>query len=265
MTAIYAVSDVHGHPDALRRVLAEAGLTDPEGRWTGADARLWFLGDYLDRGPDGIGVLDLVRTLTEQSEGAVRALLGNHEVLALGMWHFGDQPVAGEHGSLLERTLHRSPSFERTWRRNGGSATDQARLARYVEWLRELPFVAVDADHLLLHSDTVGYLDWGDAIDEINATGRALMASSDIAVWWEVWRRLTDRYAFRGESGPAIAAGMLATLGGSRIVHGHSIIADLFGGEVAETTEPRSYADGRALAIDGGLFDGGPCLLARLS
>lgn len=265
MTAIYAVSDVHGHPEALRTTLTDAGLTDNEGRWAGADARLWFLGDYLDRGPDGIGVLALIRDLVEHSDGAVQALLGNHEVLALGMWHFGDRPIGGEQGNLLERTLTRAPSFERTWRRNGGSATDQARLAPYVEWLRALPFVGLDGEHLLMHSDTIGYLDWGDSVARINDTGRALLASDDLGVWWEVWRRLTDRYAFRGPAGAAVAAGLLDTLGGRTVIHGHSVIADLFREPLEQTTGPRSYAHGRALAIDGGLFDGGPCLLARLA
>ena len=40
MTRVYAVSDVHGHPEKLKASLHEAGLTDAEGNWSGQDARL---------------------------------------------------------------------------------------------------------------------------------------------------------------------------------------------------------------------------------
>ncbi|HSA52175.1 MAG TPA: metallophosphoesterase, partial [Yinghuangia sp.] len=52
---LYVVGDVHGHLDELEAALQEQGLIDDEGRWTGGASRLWFLGDFTDRGPDGIG------------------------------------------------------------------------------------------------------------------------------------------------------------------------------------------------------------------
>src|SRR6266498_1385221 len=116
MTAVYAVSDIHGHPEKLLASLRAAGLTDAEGNWSGGDARLWFLGDFFDRGPDGIGVVDTVRRLAAQTAG-VRALLGNHEILALGMHRFGSTEVP--YDGLLPR------SFERSWVLNGGRDRDQ--------------------------------------------------------------------------------------------------------------------------------------------
>src|SRR3954469_10670181 len=120
MTAVYAVSDIHGHLEKLTAALYKAGLTDAEGNWSNQDARLWFLGDYFDRGPDGIGVLTLVRRLVEQAAagtGEVRALLGNHEILALGMRRFGDTFVP--HDGISTR------SFARSWVMNGGQDRDQ--------------------------------------------------------------------------------------------------------------------------------------------
>ncbi|MGW8566520.1 metallophosphoesterase family protein [Isoptericola sp. NPDC055881] len=258
MTKVYAVSDVHGYRDVLVRALADEGLTDADGRWAGADARLWFLGDYLDRGPDGVGVIDLVRALVDESEGAVGALLGNHEVLALGMRTFGatEVPPPGEPGR----------SFARSWGRNGGRPGDQARLTDdHVTWLRTLPMAARDAGALLVHSDTLAYLEWGRTLDDLVAAGRDRLASDDLAVWWETWRLLTSRAAFRGEDGPRAARELLDQLGGDRVVHGHSIVAEMLGRPYTDITEPLSYADGRALAVDGGIYEGGPCLVARLA
>jgi Calcineurin-like phosphoesterase len=254
----FAVSDIHGYAGKLQDSLHKAGLTDDGGDWAGADARLWFLGDYFDRGPDGIAVVDLVRKLEKQSAGAVRALIGNHEVLALGMHLFGTTEVP--HDGLLTRT------FERSWLLNGGRDGDQERITDdHVEWLRGLPVIALDGDHLLMHSDTIEYLEWGRTIDDINSTAARLLASEDIATWWEMWRLMTSRYAFRGRHGAVVAARLLDRLGGRRIVHGHSPVADLAGVEPAALTAPVLYADGRVLGIDGAVFDDGPCLVAELT
>jgi len=62
-----------------------------------------------------------------------------------------------------------------------------------------------------------------------------------------------------------IADKVLAALGGSQIVHGHSVIADQLGVHPSEVEGPCLYADGKALGVDGGVFVGGPCLVVRLS
>ncbi|MBB1160089.1 MULTISPECIES: metallophosphoesterase family protein [Amycolatopsis] len=257
--SVYVVGDVHGHRDALVDALRAEGLVDSDGKWAGVDDRLWFLGDFTDRGPDGVGVIDLVRELQEQaaeSGGSVQMLLGNHEILLLGMYHFGDRPVPSDFGPR---------SFARSWEINGGLLSDQDRLTpEHIEWLTERPLVAVDEDHLLLHSDTLEYLDWGEDLDSINATAHDILSGSNIEAWWDVWRRMTTRYAFRGPDGEENAERLLKTLGGSRIVHGHSVIADQLGIHPTQIEGPYLYAGGKALGIDGGLFVGGPCLVVKL-
>ncbi|MVA74428.1 serine/threonine protein phosphatase [Auraticoccus sp. F435] len=256
---VYAVSDVHGHVEILAEALREAGLVDPRGRWCGGRTRLWFLGDFFDRGPSGIGVLELVRRLVEESDGSVRALLGNHEILAMGMKLFGSTEVPG--GGAVPR------SFERSWTLNGGRADDQEGLTEdHLAWLMRLPVVARQDQWLLVHSDTTEYLHWGDKVATINARVAQLMSrTDDITAWWEIWRRMTTRYAFRGDDGPKVARAFLRRLGGRRIVHGHSIVADWLGVDYPEVSEPLLYADGLALGIDGGINNGGPCLLTRLA
>ncbi|WP_432881814.1 metallophosphoesterase [Kribbella sp. CA-245084] len=252
------MSDIHGHLEKLTAALQDAGLTDADGNWAGDDARLWFLGDFFDRGPDGIGVLRYVRDLIEQAPGgAIEMLLGNHEILALGMRKFGDTFVP--HDGITLR------SFERSWALNGGQDRDQELLTDdETAWLLDRPMLALDAGHLLMHSDTSEYVEWGDSLEAINAAAGAELHSDDIEVWWEIWRRMTSRYAFRGDGGPEIARIMLQHLGGHRIVHGHSIVADQLGIDPQYLTEPLLYAEGLVLGIDGGAFDGGPCLVVEL-
>ncbi|GDY30199.1 metallophosphoesterase [Gandjariella thermophila] len=256
---LFVVGDVHGHPEELTAALRHAGLLDADGGWAGGAARLVFLGDFVDRGPDGVGVIELVMRLAEtapESGGEVRALLGNHEILLLGRYFFGDTAVPDGYGPR---------SFERSWRINGGLPADQERLTdRHVDWLLDRPALALADDHLLMHSDTTAYLEWGTSIGQINAAVRDVLHGDDLAEWWECWRRLTTRYAFRGARGPEVADALLETFGGERIVHGHSVFADQVGLLPKEITEPHLYADGKVLAVDAGLFDGGPCLVVPL-
>jgi len=73
MSRILVVGDVHGHPELLTNVLRRANYA-PE------RDRLILLGDYIDRGPDARGALELVKELV--TGGAV-ALMGNHEKMLL--------------------------------------------------------------------------------------------------------------------------------------------------------------------------------------
>jgi hypothetical protein len=248
MASTYVVSDVHGHLADLRRGLARAGLVDDGGAWVGGEDDLWVLGDLMDRGPDGAGVVHFLRALATARPDRVRVLLGNHEALALGAKLFDD------------------PRFAVMWQMNGGHAADQDALDDDdVAWLRGLPAVGVHADHLLMHSDTTEYLGFGDSVEEVNATVRERLSRPDLESYWDMWARLTDRFCFAGADGEKVAESMLSTYGGGRLVHGHSIIGMMLGRPSATITAPLLYAGGRAVAIDGGRYDGGPLLLVRLA
>lgn len=78
---MYAVGDVHGEV-ALLRDLMEQIRRDAAVTSGGDRLAVVFLGDYVDRGPDSSGVLDLL--LDEPLPGAEhRFLLGNHEQVML--------------------------------------------------------------------------------------------------------------------------------------------------------------------------------------
>ncbi len=245
---VFAVSDIHGHVDDLRAAVTEAGLADAHGDWTGDDAELWVLGDMLDRGPDGVGVIDLVMRLEHQAPGQVHALLGNHELMTLGMKLCG------------------SPRFELVFRRNGGLESDQRRLTdEHIDWLLSRPVLGVRDRDLFMHSDTRNYLEYGGTVGEINDAVRQQVETRDEDTLWEVFASLSSRYEFTGEKGADVAGELCTTLDVDRLVHGHTIIASLLNVWSADTVGPLAYCDGRALAIDGGRYDGGPLLVVRLA
>ncbi|MGH3332084.1 MAG: metallophosphoesterase family protein [Nocardioidaceae bacterium] len=247
MGSLFVVSDVHGYRDDLHEGLIEAGLADADGKWTGGDDQLWVLGDLTDRGPDGIGAVDLVMSLQQQAPDRVHVLMGNHEALALGMHRFPESRFAG------------------AWFVNGGKLRDQEALTdEHVEWLASLPVIGRAGDFLMMHSDTTAYLAWGESVEEINETVRALLQPGDVPAHWDVFAKLTSRYHFARQDGREVAAGFLETLGGDCVVHGHSIIGSLVDVPSEEVDAPILYADGLVLAVDGGRYDGGPLLVVRL-
>ncbi|XTP11082.1 metallophosphoesterase family protein [Streptomyces albus subsp. chlorinus] len=264
---LYVVGDVHGYLDELRAALRQFGIIDADNRWIAGNARLWFLGDFTDRGPDGIGVIDLVMQLSAEAAAAggyCKALMGNHELLLLGAKRFGDTPVNSGAGTA---------SFQAAWLLNGGQRSDMERLAdHHVQWMSRLDAIALADNHLLVHSDATGYLDYGSTIEDVNDAITEALQRNEAEETWELFRKFTKRFAFREETaGPAAVRELLDTFGGKRIVHGHSPIPYLLGevdsedGESAPTvTGPHVYADGLAIAMDGGVTMGAKLLIAQL-
>lgn len=92
---LFAVGDVHGHArplaallDHLRDVIAE----DHAGR----DVDLVFLGDYVDRGPDPLGVLARVRAGLDMPNVRTTALRGNHDLYLIEAAGIEGRPTSVE-------------------------------------------------------------------------------------------------------------------------------------------------------------------------
>lgn len=265
---LFVVGDVHGYLDQLMAALREKGLVDAAGRWSAGTTRLWFLGDFTDRGPDGIGVIDLVMRLSAEAAAAggyCKALMGNHELLLLGAKRFGDTPVNSGAGTA---------TFQAAWLLNGGQKTDMDRLQdHHLQWMARLDALVEVDGHLLVHSDTTAYLDYGDSIEAVNDTVRETLTRNDADEVWDLFRKFTKRFAFHDEGGANAVRSLLDTYGGSRVVHGHSPIPYLLGEVGSEDGEdgagpvvegPHVYADGLAIAMDGGVTMAGKLLVQQL-
>jgi serine/threonine protein phosphatase 1 len=127
----FVIGDVHGCARTLEALLRQLPLEK-------GDA-LYFLGDYIDRGPDSKGVVDIIFGL--QQEGyAVTTLRGNHEQL------------------MLDSVS--SPAKRLTWLRNGGTtalasfgARDYGELeAPYRTFFDRLDYWAETDGHVLVHA-----------------------------------------------------------------------------------------------------------------
>jgi hypothetical protein len=262
--SVAAVGDVHGCVAPLREALYRAGYIDERERWVAEESRLWFLGDLTDRGPDGVGVLDLVMSLQAQAAdhgGEVGCLLGNHELMLLA----AHLPEGRRLRVMQDGVDDAHALFRERWLGNGGQDADSSRLTdEHLLWISRLPAMARVGDHLLVHADTVGYLEFGKSAESVNEGIADLLADPvDVEEIDRLTHLMTKRFAFASDDGMA-ARDFLRAFGGRQIVHGHSPIPLLLGIEPAAVTGPLVYAGGYAVNLDTGVFLGGPCLVCAL-
>lgn len=115
----------------------------------------------------------------------MEALLGNHEVQLLAAHRFGSAPVAG---------WDEPEGFRGGWARFGGCEEDLRRLApEHIDWILGLPAAALVDGHLLVHSDTARYLEFGSTVAEVNTAVATALSSPDPAAWLEFSRRMSSR------------------------------------------------------------------------
>jgi hypothetical protein len=246
MSRTYIVGDVHGQLDKLIVHLQREVLIDNACQWCGGDAVVWFLGDFFDRGPDGIGVVDLVMRLqveAPETGGRVSAILGNHELLISSVDKFG---------------ATRDPfPFKEVWQMNGGQENDLAAFEqRHFEWISQLPAMAIEGENLLIHADSSLYVEYGRTVDAVNEAARAVLMSDDPEAWRKMLVQFSDRFAFIGPNGRKHAKAFLHLYGAERVIHGHTPIALLTGDDPETVTRPLIYADGLCMNAEAGMYLG---------
>lgn len=253
---MYVMGDIHGQYAKLTRVLQEARLVDQRLAWSGGSETLWFMGDFIDRGPEGLAVIDLLMRLQGEAAaagGTVGALMGNHEPLLLSARLFPNAPAGGPGGTFLK-----------DWEANGGVAADLLGLTeRHVEWLLELPHMLHLDGRLFVHADALFYYRYGKTAEEVNRSLANVLRSSDTIAWDKLLGDFSERDAFfRG--GAETAQEFLQTYSGTQIVHGHTPLHRMAGQKASESTAPYIYADGLCINVDGGLYCGGPGFVCKL-
>ena len=126
-----AIGDIHGCNLTFEALLDKLALTTQD--------QLFLLGDYIDRGPDSKGVIDIILKLQEDGY-QVNCLRGNHEQL------------------LLDSNFRTESA--RIWLSNGGISTmdsfDIEHISflpdRYFNFFKNLPHYFIEDDFILVHA-----------------------------------------------------------------------------------------------------------------
>ena len=138
---LYAVGDIHGERDLLEELLGSLPLQP--------DDRLVFVGDYVDRGPDSKGTVDLLLDFSKTYSCVF--LLGNHESMFLDFLGWRGEQYFGGDAFLMnggDRTLASYGFFD-------SDAPDPERFSlppEHERFYRELCLYHRDGDYLFVHA-----------------------------------------------------------------------------------------------------------------
>ncbi|WP_333848453.1 metallophosphoesterase family protein [Phaeobacter italicus] len=156
MTApTYAIGDIHGQLEMLEQALDHITADG------GQDAKVVFLGDYIDRGANSRAVIDLL--IRGQAEGRNWVtLLGNHD--RMFSWFMEDTPRHDPHLLVGYHWLHDRLGGRETLESYGLTFTDKTRLEdlhadalgavpeQHVAFLRALEPMHETADIAFVHA-----------------------------------------------------------------------------------------------------------------
>jgi serine/threonine protein phosphatase 1 len=155
--ALYVVGDIHGRADLLKTLLRKIAL-DAIRLESGTSRELIFLGDYVDRGPDSKGVIDLILAASlERNFWSMTLLKGNHEQ---AMLQFLDDPDIwptwsqfGARETLTSYGVEPPARFSapEDWAR-ASRALNRALPADHRALLRSLELTAERGDYLCVHA-----------------------------------------------------------------------------------------------------------------
>jgi bis(5'-nucleosyl)-tetraphosphatase (symmetrical) len=121
----YVIGDLQGCAHEAQLLLKQIGA-DAQG-----DARILFVGDLINRGPESLTALRRMRALSIESDGRIEALLGNHDLHLLAV-------------AVGAQTLSKSDTLDEIL-----AAPDRDDL---IDWLRRRPLAQFVDAHLMVHA-----------------------------------------------------------------------------------------------------------------
>lgn len=129
----YAIGDIHGGKRTFQGMLSKLSLRKVD--------RLYLLGDYIDRGPDSRGVLDVIISLMNAGYD-VRPLMGNHENMLL-------RAISGDHDAWSHNWQE---MFGNETLRSFDVSTPAEIPPHYLDLLGSLKLIATEKDFILVHA-----------------------------------------------------------------------------------------------------------------
>ena len=124
------IGDIHGYSKPLVELLDKLGYQQADGVYRHPDRQAIFLGDFIDRGPDQRGVLDIVRPMI--NDGAALSVMGNPEFNAIA-WFTLDP---NDHSRYLREHSEKHRGQHEAFLDAFEGADDYAET---IEWFRTLP------------------------------------------------------------------------------------------------------------------------------
>ncbi|MEX7468563.1 metallophosphoesterase [Mycobacterium adipatum] len=136
MSGYDVIGDIHGCADDLEALLAQMDYTAHDGAHRHPERTAVFVGDLIDRGPDQLRVLQIVKAMVDA--GNARMVLGNHEFNAIAYateWPTGSGKYLRPHDDPDHPWSAKNEKQHAEFLRQ---VTGKAR-AEYLAWLQTQP------------------------------------------------------------------------------------------------------------------------------
>ena len=138
------VGDIHGQADKLEALLAALGYRHRQGAWRHPTRQARFVGDFIDRGPGQLRVLEIVRAMVDA--GSAQAILGNHEFNALAF----SRPDPAAPGLHLRRRTEKNRRQHQRFLDEVGEDSPAHR--QWMDWFLTLPLWMEGEDFRMVHA-----------------------------------------------------------------------------------------------------------------
>jgi len=137
------IGDIHGHADALLRLLKKLGYQENDGFYSHSHRKVIFLGDFIDKGKEQEKVINIVKNMVDN--GAASAVMGNHEFNAI-CYHTND-PKTGK--PLREHSPSKRGQHEAFLKEYplGGEKTKKV-----IDWFKKLPLFLEMDEFRVIHA-----------------------------------------------------------------------------------------------------------------
>jgi hypothetical protein len=130
------IGDIHGEAGKLEALLRRLEYSERAGCWRHPSRTAVFVGDFIDRGPEQLKTICLVRHMVQ--EGQALAIMGNHEFNAIA-WHTPDPDEPGEYLRPRFRGSIGSKNRKQHRRFLDEVEHDPATHADIISWFKTLP------------------------------------------------------------------------------------------------------------------------------
>lgn len=135
------IGDIHGHGLKLEALLKKLGYSKENNVYRHSERMVFFLGDYIDRGPDIPLTLNIVRSMVDA--GSAIALMGNHEFNALAYETLVDgKPLRPHTSANTNQYIETLNQFK----------DNRGTLNSHLKWFYELPLFYESENFRAVHA-----------------------------------------------------------------------------------------------------------------
>ena len=123
------IGDIHGHADELELLLQKLDYIKTENGYKHSHRKVFFLGDFIDRGPKIRETLQIVKTMIDN--GNALSVMGNHEYNAIAY------NTKDDYGNYLREHSARNNAQHRETINQFLGYEEEYKM--YIDWFKSLP------------------------------------------------------------------------------------------------------------------------------